>query len=217
MEKTEFYKLLGGEDTLAMYIFDHWATDIREKNGLSYSTEDLDFRYEYNYRDKSITVRTQHGDETFPADVIYEKVDKNDEAQMLWHSGYYDGPLSGIARYKGKIVWFDCVDEDYLFRTRQYNLHELSQKQIDDEIYRHNRWRKQGGRHCDYCDDFWDPDAKELKTVSTILNDFYEWFKKNPREKVTDGKIVGSLEYCQFWKERDRWTYREENNPKEKG
>ena len=129
---------------------------------------------------------------------------------MLWHCNYWDGPLSGIARYKGKIVWFNCTEQEYLFKTWMYDLHELTQEQIDAEIYSHNRWRKQGGRHCDYCDDFWDPDAPELKMVSTVIHDFYKWFKKNPREKLTDGKVVATIEYCQFWKEHERSFYRKE-------
>jgi hypothetical protein len=203
MEKTEFFRLWGARDNLDMHVFDYWS-DKREDQHLPWDCEDLDFNYSINYQDKTITIQTKHGLETYPLTDFYEKP-KEEEPQMLWHCGYYDGPLSGIARYKEQIVWFECDNyEDELTRTRTYNLHALTQTQIDEEIYRHNRWRKQGGTHCDYCDDFWDPDAPELKKVSTLLQDFYDWIKQNPREKLTDGKILGTFDDVQFQKERVR-------------
>ena len=35
--------------------------------------------------------------------------------KFLWHSGYYDGPLSGMALWEGKHYWFEC-EFDYGWR-----------------------------------------------------------------------------------------------------
>lgn len=36
---------------------------------------------------------------------------QNDELIMLWREAYYDIPLSGLARYNGKEVYFKCINE----------------------------------------------------------------------------------------------------------
>lgn len=34
------------------------------------------------------------------------------EVHMLWYGDYWDGPLSGICKYDGKIYYFECCEEE---------------------------------------------------------------------------------------------------------
>ncbi len=34
--------------------------------------------------------------------------------RMLWHSNYWDGPLSGVILWEGEKCWFDYADEEYV-------------------------------------------------------------------------------------------------------
>lgn len=206
MKKIDFFRMLNARDHFNMHIFDYWA-DWREEQGLKWDVDDLDFNYEPIYENTQwyILVRTPIGDDKIPAEYFFEKPNE-EEPQMLWHSDYYDGPISGIARYKGQIVWFNCVEweHDNLFFMRRYALYELTQEQIDHEIEIHNRFRRQVGRHCDYCDDFWNPNDEKISSLQPIMNLFYEWFKKTPRTDYTKNKVLGIFDDSQFTKERDR-------------
>jgi len=205
MKKLDFYRLLGSKDYIDTWVFDHWA-DWREKQGLSYIVDDLDFRWEERYQPKTIVVRTIFGEDTFPIADFFNEVKQEDEPQMLWHCNYYDGPLSGIARYKGNIVWFDVGEygDDAFDSMRTYKLYELTKKEIEWEILVHNRWRNEGYTHCDYCDDFMDPTVKPDPKVKGIIQTFYEWFKKQPKRDYSNNRVIGTFGYCEFWKERDR-------------
>jgi len=205
MKKIDFYRLVGTREYINMHVFDYWA-DWREKQGLSYSVSDLDFNWEENYQTKMIEVKTPFGTDELPVTNFFDEVKQEDEPQMLWHSGYYDGPLSGVARYKGKIVWFGVEDwgDDSFDRMRTYNLYELSDEEIEYEILVHNRWRNSGMTHTDYCDDFTDPSVEPLKKTKGLLDAFYNWFKKQPKRDYSKHKVLGTFGWCEFWKERDR-------------
>lgn len=77
------------------------------------------------------------------------------DVRILWHSNYYDGPLSGIAEYKGEKVLFNCKKEystkklyDKLFRA--YELYRLTPEQWKEISYWHEEFRLFVGTHCDY-------------------------------------------------------------------
>lgn len=33
------------------------------------------------------------------------------DPELLWIGNYYDGPLSGMVRISGEMMWADCIDE----------------------------------------------------------------------------------------------------------
>jgi len=47
--------------------------------------------------------------ENMPLDEVL-KLQKLD-AKMLWHSNYWDGPLSGVCEVSGEMLWFDILIE----------------------------------------------------------------------------------------------------------
>lgn len=69
----------------------------------------------------------------------------------LWHSGYWDGPLSGMCRYKNQDYWFWCItDTDDPTSRRKYAVVELTDKEMVYEKQVHTDFRKWVGTHTDY-------------------------------------------------------------------
>lgn len=57
-----------------------------------------------------------------------------EDVELLWANDWYDGPLSGIAKLDGELVWFDWFEG--WGADRRYSLSELSLKQKQEEIKR---------------------------------------------------------------------------------
>ena len=76
---------------------------------------------------------------------------------VQWSSGYYDGPLDGIAELDGKVCWFtiaeDLEDEDSYEGCRRLWLIELTQEQIRFAIQMHEDFVLHVGDHFDHRDD----------------------------------------------------------------
>lgn len=74
---------------------------------------------------------------------------------MLWHSDFYDGPLSGMCLLNKRPHWFHIaggapydIDAD----QRVFDIIYLSDEEIKREEVRHEIFRKNVGTHCDYDD-----------------------------------------------------------------
>ena len=109
--------------------------------------------------------------------------------QLVWHSGYYDGPLSGVCMHNGKEHWFKMVHEfDYegeeewepgekeIFLGRVYVIAELSDEQLAIMKVAHDRFRNYVGTHTDYGDD----NRRKTGSAPLIEKDYdkyYEWAK----------------------------------------
>lgn len=72
------------------------------------------------------------------------------EVRMLWHAGYWDGPLSGMCMVDGQHYWFQCAFESYRDRHRKFWLLELPPDDLAAELERHELFRECVGRHHDY-------------------------------------------------------------------
>lgn len=92
---------------------------------------------------------------------------------ILWHEDYYDGILSGIAKYAGEVVYFKVKDwyqtpalEKKVFRT--FNIYKLTPEQIKTKFYWHGEFRFFVGTYCDY-----DYDEDQKKVVRGLHNQGY--------------------------------------------
>ncbi len=86
--------------------------------------------------------------------------------RWLWHSDYYDGPMTGMVEVNGKMLWAVWIDEEdwvewesgeddepgeYERRsTRYYALLDLGKERTDYEEYWHELFRLCVGTHCDW-------------------------------------------------------------------
>lgn len=77
------------------------------------------------------------------------------EAEMLWVHGYYDGPMSGVVMYEGRLCWMKSPgdDIDNIKKSRQYFLYELTSDEVRKIVERHFEFERLVGTHwCYHCD-----------------------------------------------------------------
>lgn len=80
------------------------------------------------------------------------------EFKMLWHHSYYDGPLSGVAMFREREHWFQCVLEGEVARAmdghfiggRVFAIVELTDEQIKELYTRHEAFERHVGTHTTY-------------------------------------------------------------------
>jgi hypothetical protein len=75
--------------------------------------------------------------------------------KILWESGRYDGPLSGVLEYNGDKCYFD-IKREYYSKEYGYNpgrtywIYKLTEEQWKEISYWHEEFRLHVGTHCDY-------------------------------------------------------------------
>ena len=48
----------------------------------------------------------------------------------MWHISYWDGPISGICKYKKRICYFHAIKERSPDKYRRYLVYELTKEQV---------------------------------------------------------------------------------------
>jgi hypothetical protein len=153
--------------------------------------------------------------------------------ELLYHSGYWDGPLSGVCRFQGKRRWFKCV-HDYFQKTedgspldmRIYAIYDLTAEEWKDEDYWHRLFEKNVGTHTSY-----DDTGQRRGEVfsSDTYHKFYDASKKAKKEgtrkakELTEDKLIGyfdksemkfrSRKYRNYWIEGESPSSTHSINP----
>jgi len=95
--------------------------------------------------------------------------------RLLWHAGYYDGPITGACEVGGKPKWFEMVgskagDSDDMEpegevyfnlycketndmdidRMRYYYIYDIPEEVMNEVIAQHEVFKEFVGTHCDY-------------------------------------------------------------------
>jgi hypothetical protein len=68
-----------------------------------------------------------------------------DTIEYVWHSGYYDGPITGLARFNDDIYWFE-----YDYQARNYALSPLRGLKKLRILARWKWFEICVGKHCSY-------------------------------------------------------------------
>ena len=132
---------------------------------------------------------------------------------MLWENDHHDGPLSGIALYQGKKVWFDYIEwggyqfmdpsqnpvssSEIVYRQytpRIFGLYELTPQELALQEEIHRRFQQCVGYH-------WDHDPKISRTPphqKDTRDQFYEWMKTVPPRQYTDRPEIASFREDEF-------------------
>ena len=191
--KKDFYRLLSVKHEVDGYlisVFRHW----QQQNGVEkpeyYKTVSV---IGYHKKD-SITLRFDNNEElefTLPVSYFHDK-DDTIHPVMLWYSDYYDGPISGLAEYKGKKVWYQWKKDalEPLTDMRIFDFYELSDEEIEDEEQWHQYFREMVGHHCDYVED----QKGRLKYSPESFDKFYAEGEKRKKRDYTKHKIVATLD-----------------------
>lgn len=85
------------------------------------------------------------------------------DVRWLWHSSYYDGPLSGLVLFEGSEAWVECFDDIVLTRgegdemecmgARRFAIMRLTPEELEHEKAEHALFQKYVGTHTDYHED----------------------------------------------------------------
>ena len=127
--------------------------------------------------------------------------------ELVWHCGYYDGPLDGMCLHEGKQHWFQMVDAIYVtvnvesyrpLEPDDYNytliginvIAEISEEQLKEEEYWQALFEKHVGTHTRY-------DKRGLRNVGQVQPQS-EWpkyydvaAKERPKRNFDNNKVVG--------------------------
>jgi hypothetical protein len=127
----------------------------------------------------------------------YSKVTQipRENVRLLWHSGFWDGPLSGMLEYDGEHCWFEMFSEnedDEQTWYRRFVILRLSPDQLADENRWHDLFRKHVGGHTDY-------DSEQKRSHDTIKSkeqwsQFYDEYKARPEPDYSSNLVIGWFE-----------------------
>lgn len=202
MKKIELYEIYMRKEYMNDFIWDRWFAWRERQAGVEVNSEqwsDLlhsmpditDWRT--NEIDQTLTIYwCENGgeqSEDVPLSEFYD--DKQPDLEMLWHSNYHDGPLSGMAKYDGEYVWFDILDED-IYGTRFFGLYQLSEEDQQILFSRHELWTKYIGRHCEHHPD------QYADYGTGDFEKYNEAIKTLPNVDPVKGEKVGGAYWFQF-------------------
>ena len=228
IKKTTLYKWMLAYDNIDQYITDVWFQWKHKELYGYYQWEahkhncdrwrnllrSMPELAEWSIEDDHIEIRGVNKDgkyvtEQIPLKEFIDPNDKQPDLEMLWHRGYWDGPLSGVALYNGDVVYFDCKhdyamgeDEDELplWGLRTYSLYEITEEQKFDLTFNHILFREMVGLHCDHRPEFYD-----WFTRGGDFKFFYEDLKecRDKHKHLWDidykkGKELGVFAYHEF-------------------
>ncbi len=119
--------------------------------------------------------------------------------RLLWDSGWWDGPIDGMAEFEGEPVWFCLAEEAEDERTggwfRRFWMVRLTPEQLRREQNRHADFQRYVGTHFDY-----DAEGKRpAKNVHTkgMSGEFYEKYGEKDRDPgdLSQNEVVGWFEW----------------------
>jgi|GraSoi_2013_60cm_1033757.scaffolds.fasta_scaffold23308_2 hypothetical protein len=121
------------------------------------------------------------------------------EVRLLWHCGYWDGPLNGICLYQAERYWFEAIDpfdeekDEYVY-PRRMGIYMLSPEELCAEEEIHQHFQQYVGMHTDY-------DEKGQRSIGAVRpknewKKFDSWLKQQPKQKhdYRQNEMVGWFE-----------------------
>lgn len=205
MKKTELFHMWHVEHHFDSHIWGRWVDLKLEAAGIKSSRDDPDrwqeivysmpkfYEVNFNIRNNTVTFTWDGGSETYPLIEFYDDEDEQPNLEMLWHSNYWDGPLSGVATLDGEVVWFDLKEEDD-YGNRLFELFTMPED-VQREIFkRHEEFREAVGHHSDHHPDMHSPYRGQDQEK---FDQYYKNAKKRPALDPK-GKKVGEAYWHQF-------------------
>lgn len=109
------------------------------------------------------------------------------EVRLLWHSGFWDGPINGLCLFQGRKCWFEMCEDGASYR--RFLVLELTAEELADEERWHALFREHVGTHTDY-----GTDEAGVVHLRERWAAFYEPFGKRPRVDYSRNPAVGWFE-----------------------
>jgi len=119
-----------------------------------------------------------------------------DRIRLRWASGYWDGPMDGLAEVDGEIVWYTFAEEseDNHDWFRRYWLVRLTPEQLAQELRRHEDFQLFVGRHFDY-DENWQRHGHP--NPQSMWKGFYDKYSQDQRDPglLSENQVIGWFEW----------------------
>ena len=99
-----------------------------------------------------------------------------DQATIVWHHHYANGPINGLAVYQGESFWFamqgDITQADLSNDPpeRTFGLYRLTEKQLTMLTEEHARFRREVGYCRDHDPKLWRPSFHTAKSYFSPIN-----------------------------------------------
>ena len=206
MNKVDLVKWDMVKESLETHIFDYWhewrvkeAGLTREDHGTQEYKDILygmpePFVWDIDYRNSNVRIRWCDGEEIIPLSWFYDDEDDQPDLEMMWHENYYDGPISGVAKYHGEYVWFEMTEEDYETGHREFGLYHMTPEKMGEVFRRHREFQRCVGYHCDHDPAVYKPfDCKDRG----LFNRFYRTKRKEICLNNSDN-LIDWVSWCQF-------------------
>lgn len=218
MKKTDFIRAYYKLDSMESHIWDRWVDWRCKQAGINPRTDDYHsilssipehFSWTPYREEGKVVITWDGGKKEIPLEEFVDDLDEQPKLTMLWHAGYYDGPLSGMADLDGEMVWFD-LEEENDDRYRTFNLYRLTDEESEIHIRNHQEFRDKVGNHADYGDEFkpfgyndedrpaWCPAWVYMLWRRHQFNSFYRSSKKRKNVDVKGRQPFMVVDECQF-------------------
>jgi hypothetical protein len=126
---------------------------------------------------------------------LVPRIDRAD-VHLLWHSAFWDGPLSGMVLYRGELCWCQMVaesDPDSAEWYRHFAVIRLSDEQRAEEQRWHDLFREKVGRHTDYDENQQRP-VGELRPREEWPS-FYDAYCERTPQDFSANEVLGWFEW----------------------
>lgn len=233
MKKTTLFNQSMRADNLRSFIFDRWF-DWRCRQEGAERTKDggwmdvigkMPNHFDWNPWSEDRTmmeISWDGGKELVPLTEFYDDHEDQPDLRMLWHEGYWDGPLNGVAELDGEMVYFDLKgcddpdDDDDSMDYRRYAVYRMTEEEKAYMIKGHHEFQTHVGYHSDYGDVYleykaekrpwWIPKFAWRWWREILFRKFFWWTAKSRKRKAKEAlknltdesKLIGCYDECQF-------------------
>lgn len=150
------------------------------------------FEWSIDTKEQQMIFKWKDQTEAVPLDYFYHDKDDQPDLTLVWHEGYYDGPLSGVALFNNEYVWFNYVDEDDT-GNRKFAIYTMPDQFREEKFRRHQHFQQAVGYHCDHDPNVYKPfghkDEKKFR-------EFYD--TKYPELDTSQCEKIGEYYWFQF-------------------
>ena len=106
--------------------------------------------------------------------------------EVVFHMGYYDGTLNGVAKLDGELIWFEYVGDPFSGEERVFGLYRISEEDMKTLLVRHEQFQECVGYHTDHHPDVYKPFKMKSRKK---FDEFYEYSNTRKSMDLTHTKI----------------------------
>jgi len=123
---------------------------------------------------------------------LRNQLDHPERIQILYHSNWWDGMLSGAIKYKNKRYWVNCDIDEHHYRI--FGIYDLTEEEWKEEDYWHNLFEKYVGEHTKH-----NERNNRVKAELKDYKDHHKFYDSAKERKEKDLKSKIPIGYYDDW------------------